>query len=440
MAKKFIVLLAFISMILMSCSNRAEQSDKPVTLKVLGTSEMLFNEQYGNVFVATHPNYSIEFISASDPILNGEDPLSAYSRLMDQQKPDVVILSNNMYTYLTGKGKLVSLNDYINNDEYNLSDVTPAVLSFLKNDAGELYGLTPTFTGTGLYYNKKLFKEYGVPAPTNGMTWDELFVLAQRFPTSNNGEKQFGYYSYDAYNPFLMALHVGQSKGLSLYNGKSFTFETESWKHIIEQVADCFKQQICFDRSTAKSAATTNREEMEKRSYPFLQGNIALAMDSSDLYSLLIMNKDRYADLDWGLVTMPGSEETQGAGTNINLTDIVSIPSDASEKEGAWTFINYVAGDQYARLLPRVNPGHLPVRLGPEGAQGEASAFYAFDRINDGLFDSLRELPMAVISKLDEIGPANFNDILSNKMTVDDAIKQMQNEMQAELNIAKPNQ
>ncbi|WP_164744392.1 ABC transporter substrate-binding protein [Paenibacillus xylaniclasticus] len=398
---------------------------------------MVFNEQYGNVFLATHPNYDLRFISAADYILNGVEPIEAFNQLMDKEKPDIVLLSSNDYTYLTGKEKLAPLNSYINKNRHNISDITPGIMDFLKNDAGEIFGLAPTFTGTGLYYNKKLFEENGVPLPTNGITWDELFILAQRFAGSNNEGEVFGYYSNDVENPFMMALNIGQNKGLTLYNGKTFALGTEPWKHVFQQVADCFKERICWDPSQTDSMPTTDRGAIEKRSYPFLQGNVALALDSSYLYYLLKSNQERYKDLDWGLVTMPGSGEHPVTGTNIYLTDIFSIPSDSIQQDEAWEFIEYVTGDQYSRLLPRLNPDDLPVRLTEERKNDETSVFYAFDRISNHLYDSLRQLSSSAIQKLDETGRANMNNVIMGQMTLEEAIQNIEFEIEAKMSQAE---
>ncbi|SUD26794.1 Uncharacterised protein [Paenibacillus macerans] len=40
------------------CTAKEEQEQADVTLKVLAWNETVFNRQYGNFFLATHPNYT----------------------------------------------------------------------------------------------------------------------------------------------------------------------------------------------------------------------------------------------------------------------------------------------------------------------------------------------------------------------------------------------
>lgn len=48
--------------------------------------------------------------------------------------------------------------------------------------------MAPSISTRALFYNKDLFDRYGVPYPTNAMTWDDVLALAKRFPTKGEGE------------------------------------------------------------------------------------------------------------------------------------------------------------------------------------------------------------------------------------------------------------
>lgn len=55
---------------LTACSKEPKQQES-VTLKVLSWNERIFYERYGNVFLATHPNYDLDVISMMDYIEPG---------------------------------------------------------------------------------------------------------------------------------------------------------------------------------------------------------------------------------------------------------------------------------------------------------------------------------------------------------------------------------
>ncbi|MDG0873339.1 extracellular solute-binding protein [Paenibacillus thiaminolyticus] len=49
-----------------------------------------------------------------------------------------------------------------------------------------MYGLSPTFVSSAVYYNKDLFEQYGVTPPQDKMTWEQLLDLAARFPVEGS--------------------------------------------------------------------------------------------------------------------------------------------------------------------------------------------------------------------------------------------------------------
>jgi multiple sugar transport system substrate-binding protein len=340
----------------------------------------------------------------------------------------------DLYASLQEQGKLANLTPSIKQDKYDVSDFMPAILHFFTDEQGQIHGLTPTFTGTALYYNKKMFQTNGIPFPTDAMTWDDVFLLARRFSgTAGGKEPQFGYYDKHAENPFLMALYIGESSGLSLYSNNKFTFSSKSWDNVFQRVMDCYKSHACIDKSHLPSSAATDKAAVEKRSYPFLQGNIAMAVGESSLYRMLTKNKAGYPDLEWGIVSLPVSADQPGLGNGIAMNDIFSIPTSSGQPKEAWELIKYVCGQDYAKLLPSVNPDDLPARLPAEWPDVALKSFYKLHRIANTMINTLRSLPKPVIAKMDELSNQYVADLLSNKTKVPDALAELQSELQAAL-------
>jgi multiple sugar transport system substrate-binding protein len=322
----------------------------------------------------------------------------------------------------------------INKYKYNTSGFTPGIIDYFKDDQNQLFGLTPTFIGIGLYYNKSLFSKNGIPSPTDSMTWDEVFQHAKRFPTSVDSNKpQFGYYDKDSGNPFLMALRIGEGSGLSFYTNNTFTFSSKSWENIFQNVTDCFKSRVCADKKLLSSSFGTDRDAAEKRNYPFLAGNIAMAIHDSSLYRTLTANKDRFPDLDWGVIPLPSNADHLGVSNGIMMNDIFSIPTNAGALDAAWEFIQYVCGEEYTRLLPNINPQELPARVPSEWSDEKLKPFYKLERITNTTINTLRSLPVPVITKMDEVSQKQVADILADKITVPDALKAIEFELQQTL-------
>ncbi|BBI31575.1 ABC transporter substrate-binding protein [Cohnella abietis] len=399
-------------------------------LKVLAWNEKIFNEKYGNFFRATHANYDLQVISIIEHITAGEDLNQVVEKLIVSENPDVVSLNMDHYALLKEQNKLSSLSLLMKKDKFSTSSYTSAILDYFTDSQGQMYGLTPTFIGTSLYYNKKMFKERGISFPTDSMTWDEVFQLAQKFSTSvDSNNQQYGLYEKHFSNLFLMALYVGEGNGLSFFNNNKFLFHSASWENVFQKVTDCFKSRVCYVNDQASSSSQSTIESAEKINYPFLKGNIAMAVNDSSLYRILTSNNKRYHDLEWGIVSLPRSSEQPDLSNGVEMSEIFSITKNANVN-ASWEFIKYVCGDDYARLLPTVNPEELPARLPAEWQDERLKSFYNMERITNTTIQTLRSLPRPVITTIEEASEKFMLDVLSDKDTVSEALRVLELEIQ----------
>src|SRR5690606_7027593 len=82
----------------------------------------------------------------------------------------------------------------ITQDKFDLSDYVPTVIEGIKA-AGDnsIYALTPTFTSSALYYNKKIFADRGVEPPTDKMSWNDVFAKARQLADGEGLDRTFGF-------------------------------------------------------------------------------------------------------------------------------------------------------------------------------------------------------------------------------------------------------
>ncbi|MED4954172.1 ABC transporter substrate-binding protein [Paenibacillus macerans] len=408
------------------CTAKEEQEQANVTLKVLAWNETVFNRQYGNFFLATHPNYTLEVISIIENMEPMTDITKTIEELLVKENPDVISIPMESYVVLKDEGKLSSLTKPLQGANFDLTGFSPAIIDFLRDEQGELYGLTPVFTGQALYYNKSLFDQYGIAYPHDFMTWEEMFKLAEQFPAVNeNHEPQYRLYHRDSSNPFMMALKVGESSGLSFNNSEHITLNTESWKQIFENVTDCFKTKACYDPNQAPSGDSMKMKdikEMEPIWYPFLRGNIAMALDESTLYRTLMSKSGepgaKPLAWEWGMATLPVSADTPHMGNGVYMNDIFAIPLGVKETEGALEFIQYICGESYAKLLPQINMTDLPTRPNLEVMDEPLKSFYKLEQVNVTLINQLRKFPASFLPKIDEISQKHMEKIMSDQSTV----------------------
>ncbi len=428
--KRILLIIVTITTILVGCTNQPQELEN-VELRILTFNGSEFNEKYGNFFIATHPNYTLHMISIMENYTFGENFNEVVEELILTENPDVVSLNMDLYSSLLEQNKLSSLSPWIKKSKFDTSHFIPGIIDYFTDDQNQIHGLTPTFDGTALFYNKKMFTDNGIAFPKDSMTWREVLQLAQRFPNlSDTNEQQFGYYDRKSENPFLMALNIGETNGLSFYYNDKFTFSSRSWEGVFQHVTDCFKSKVCYEKESLDTPSLSGITSLEKSNYPFLAGNIAMAIHDSSLYRTLTTSKDRFPDLEWGVVSVPISEEQEGLSNGVMMNDILSIPTSAGQAVEAWELIEYIAGEDYARLLPNLRIEDLPARLPSEWKDENVKPFYELDRITNTTINTLRSLPASVVTTMDEVPNKYIADILSDRMGVPEALRMIESELQ----------
>jgi len=426
--KRIVVSIIFV-LLLTSCV-KAPSEQQDVSLKIMVWNEREFNSKYGNFFIATHPNYKLQVIPVIDHLTAGEDLNKAVEILVLQEKPDVVMLDMNNYELLNDREQLSPLNSYIKKDKFKTNDITPAIIDFFTDEQGQINGLTPTFVGSALYYNVGMFRERGISIPADAMTWDEVFSLSNMFTNAQDAEyPEYGYYDKYVSNPFLMGLYIGEGSGLSFYNHGKFLLQSNSWQNVFKNVTDCMRVEACYKKVENNISQASGLEAAQKLNYPFLEGNIAMAVNDSSLYRLLTAPNSGYSELEWGVVPIPTDRNSPDLGSGVMMTDIFSLTKDGNQEAG-WDFIKYVCGPDYARLLPTVNPEELPVIQTSDAEDEDISVFYSLNRVSNTTIRTLRTLPAEVIGKMDEISQHYMSEIIMEKLLVADALGKMESELQ----------
>ena len=79
-----------------------------------------------------------------------------------------------------------------------------------------------------MYYNKDLFDRFGVPYPKDGMTWDEVYALAQKVTRTEGGVAYKGFAFQDFY------LFTANQLSLSFVDGKTekSVVNSDGWKKL----------------------------------------------------------------------------------------------------------------------------------------------------------------------------------------------------------------
>lgn len=106
-----------------------------------------------------------------------------YSHLLvsyDNKPADLIVFEHILAADHFSSGYLEPLDDYVAADLTIRERLDPDLLERVRAQGnGRLYALPFAKNVYALYYNKDIFDRFGVPYPTDGMTWDDVFALAR---------------------------------------------------------------------------------------------------------------------------------------------------------------------------------------------------------------------------------------------------------------------
>lgn len=440
-----IALLAISCMLVAGCTSgvgkKTEQAKS--TLKVVYWQESYFYQQYGDLFTMKNgENIEFEVVSTQN-LYNNEEGKSyqeAFDEFIEKEKPDVLMLdSSNLEKYI-GDGKLVELDTYIEKDKYNIEGIYPGLIDMLKEIGGsKLYGLSPSFYGNAVLYNKDLFNKYGVDLPHDGMSWQDILDLARRFPT--DGDEKTRVYGYgDNYPVELDTLvsNISSAEGLVDINPDTMkvTVDTDSWKRVYQLAIDADKSGVVYNPEGDRGFSGGTMEEYYQ-SQPFLMGRVALTVGNPYMIRNLKEAKDMikdYKPFELGIVSGPVDPADPTSTYNTSMGEIFAINADSPNKDAAWEFIKFVNGEDYARVKSR-SDSNMMSRMGfNKDYEGQSlDPFYALKPKVSKSYRSWDKLPDNFYSDYNTIKSKEIDLVKNNKKTLDEALKTIQAEAQVAL-------
>ncbi len=162
---------------------------EPVTLKIFNYNAGIISQKdVDEIFNAPiqkkYPNISFELITGKTL-----DQLVAAGEI-----PDLIPTSNFYLNGLVDLGLTSDMNDFVKKENIDLNRFEPEAINAMKlfGKNGELYGMPYTMNYGVMAYNKDIFDKFGVPYPTDGMTWSQVIELSKKLTRMQDGVQYIG--------------------------------------------------------------------------------------------------------------------------------------------------------------------------------------------------------------------------------------------------------
>lgn len=258
---------------------------------------------------------------------------------------DVFWLNGPNITKYAQGGVLLPIDEFLKDSTINKENY-PEALVKLYNIDGKQYAIPKDFDTIGVYYNKEIFDNAGVPYPTNDWTWQDMEEIAKQLTKTDGSvygitaqlRDQSGFYNT-----------VFASGGYIISDDKKTSgYDKEETKQGIKLWRDLLEAGL----SPSQAALEETGDYIQ-----FLSGRIGMHWDGSWYINQVLTSdiKDKV-----GVVALPsinGKKATviHGLGN--------CIANSSKNKEAAWKWVEFLASEK-ANLLSAETGAAIPAYKG----------------------------------------------------------------------------
>ncbi|SFM05950.1 extracellular solute-binding protein [Paenibacillus sp. 1_12] len=429
--------IAVFVLVLSGCDKQEEAAASPKgVLRIAIGNKTTFDYMYADYFAAKFPELDVQIIPTEGTYGPGKKPLQELTKLIDEEKPDLLFTSSFDYEKLASQGKLYNLSGLIEKDRFDLNNLLPAAVDYLRiKGQGNIYGLAPKFTNSVLFYNKELFDRNHIPYPKERMTWEDLFRLAGRFPAEGGkGERVYGFHMGYMSSPQDLADYIGQAEGLGMMDaeGKKLQMQTDSWKRIYQLVVEGYRSGV-LQWKYSPGKTRYDKEDVEAEDL-FSAGRTAMTISNEGQLNAL---RQRGATFEWAMVETPSADPGHTRNPNFYLSPIYSINAQADNVMNAWKVVKYFNGAEAARIEAKTS-NDLPVRKAfAQEMDGHSMEPFYPGKYEETAQSSYNEnVPSTFIDQYRSVAKQQVDAMLNGEVTVEQGLQRIQEQGQQALDAA----
>ncbi|MGG6314466.1 ABC transporter substrate-binding protein [Paenibacillus macerans] len=316
---------------------------------------------------ADYPNQNVEI--KPTPIQASEGDYFAKIALALKSKdtaPDIVTEDTFILNSDASAGYLEPLDDRLKEwEDWTNGSFIEAMKKGVTASDGKVYGVPYNTDSRGLWYNKEIFKQVGLPEDWQPKNWDEVLDAARTVK-----EK--------APDIVPIWMNMGKATGeatsmqtyeMLLYGTGERLYDDASGKWIIQSqgILDAlgFIETVNKEQLGPPLSKLLNGQAGNTASREYLpQGKLAISLDGSWITGNYLENGaapwPEYKDV-LGFAPMPTSQGQEPGSITLAGGWALSIPSNAKHKDEAWEFIKYALNKDNSQKLVTAS-GNITVR------------------------------------------------------------------------------
>jgi multiple sugar transport system substrate-binding protein len=295
----------------------------------------------------------VQLIEASDR----EDLLARLSTsFAGGSPPDLFLINYRFYGQFASKGVLEPLQERAEqSDKLDLGGFYPQALDAFRWE-GELMCLPQNVSSLVVYYNRDIFRRYGVQEPTRRWDWRQFVTAAQRLTRDEDGfmvqgqdpdqpqtanPTQVAVYGVGVEPTIIRIAPFVWSVGAELVDD-----EERPMRFTLDSFAAQAVLQEFFALRTGYGVVPPDVEvEAEDDESRFANGRLAMLLSSRRATPTF----REAAKFDWDVAPLPIHRKPAG----ILHSDAYCMTTASNKKDAAWEFVEFALGAEGQRIVAR---------------------------------------------------------------------------------------
>jgi multiple sugar transport system substrate-binding protein len=420
----FLVLLLLPAGLLAACGGGGSAGPGgPVRLLVFGSPDELgAYRQLADEYRKAAPTGSVQLVEASDR----SDLITKLSTsIAGGNPPDLFLMNYRFYGQFAAKEAIEPLDDRISRSALRAVDYYPGPMEAFRWRGRQLC-LPQNVSSLAVYYNRDLFRRYGVPEPQPGWSWHDMVATAAnltrdasgakvRGGESEGGRNQVAVYGFGVEPSMIRLAPFVWSNGGDIVDDPQrptrLTLDTPAAREALRNLVAL--------RQVYGLVPTDQEVEAEDDESRFANGRLAMLMNSRRVTTTF----RSITTFEWDVAALP----TYGRTVNVLHSDAYCMTRGSRNKDAAWRFLEFAMGPNGQRIMAgtgRTVPSNIEVSrssafLGP--AQPPRSARVFLDAVAN-----MRQLPaISTWPEIEDVSGGILENALYRGDRLEDVIRQL---------------
>jgi multiple sugar transport system substrate-binding protein len=287
----------------------------------------VFERVFAEPIKKKFPHVTIKYISA----VKGS---SIPELITAGQKLDIVFTSiGATFAQLIDNALQYDITPLIKKYNYDLDKLDPAMIEVgrkLAEDKG-IYGLPVYVPPSTMYYNKDLFDKFGAAYPKDGVTWDELYELANKLTRSDGGVQYVGLGSSYGHLTLLNQLSLPM---IDVPTKKAMIDKDERWKPFVENL-------VRFYKFPGVAQVSSSWSEPHERNRFIKDRTVAMFLAQTALFT-----ETELTGFSWDFAAYPVFKDKPTVGPQAYPVNFY-VTSQSEHKDQAFEVVAFLASEEF---------------------------------------------------------------------------------------------